>query len=839
MKASEGAFSGFERQACLALAALFLSVFCLYLRSLGPAFHADDSPETIAAGATLGIQHPPGYPLDSLMGRLAVLLGPGPAPFDVNLLSVLAGAIAAVLAACLLYTLALEFAPWAAEHRRLGLFALGGGAVMAVLPTLWFESTTAKGGIYALNLALSLGGLLAILRVRDAGLSCSVETLRGGPSTRSLTCGCPSPRALALAALMFGLGLANHWTSQLALLPAYALLLGEARWKRRAWPPRSAWGRMAFPPLLLVAAGAALYGVLPLRSRLGAPLMWGDPSTWAGFWGVFTRGRYAGLEASKTWPAFWALILRMAGDAASDWTWPGLAVLGLGWALLFRKRLWLAVGLFSLPLGLALAVACKANPPADALFIIDPYLAPFQAGLGLGLAGFFAVPPLRRLLGPGLLVAALALGAWNWRVCDQAGDFRAWDYTNNLLLGAPRGALLVCEGDSNVAGPLVPLLVEGRRRDLTQIVPVLIDEPWYRASLLLRDPGLKLPPFYGGPAEDIAWIADANADRPLLWTNSHTPDWVDEQRLLPRGLEFLRTVGKAPFAPGLLSANRIWPAFALRGILDASGPAVDPITGRLVLDQYSDAEQSLADAYQAAGAYGPAEEEYRLLGLLRPGQALPWLLAGSMAWRENGWTHAASLWKRAGSEEPSNPEVWADLGLVALKQGSIAKALGLARHALSLDPGLADAGSLLAMAGEAPLPGTGARAVAEGARAATEGDALAREGRHEEALADYDRAWNLGFASKAFYRNRGISLGRLGRIGEAVQSLQLAEALDPGDAELVKLQGYFLFNAGRLMDGLALLQKALAMEPKDADLQRLVREAKAKAGADAGMSGRS
>ena len=39
--------------------------------------HPDDSPETIIAGATLSIQHPPGYPLHSLLGRPAVLALPG------------------------------------------------------------------------------------------------------------------------------------------------------------------------------------------------------------------------------------------------------------------------------------------------------------------------------------------------------------------------------------------------------------------------------------------------------------------------------------------------------------------------------------------------------------------------------------------------------------------------------------------------------------------------------------------------------------------------------------------------------------------------------------------
>ena len=56
------------RPKVLALAALFLLAWALRLATLHSTLHPDDSPETVLAGATGGIQHPPGPSacLDSL-----------------------------------------------------------------------------------------------------------------------------------------------------------------------------------------------------------------------------------------------------------------------------------------------------------------------------------------------------------------------------------------------------------------------------------------------------------------------------------------------------------------------------------------------------------------------------------------------------------------------------------------------------------------------------------------------------------------------------------------------------------------------------------------------------
>lgn len=57
-----------------------------------------DSAEFVTVAATLGVAHPPGYPLLSLLGHALTWLPVGPLPFSVNLISVLASAAAADVA---------------------------------------------------------------------------------------------------------------------------------------------------------------------------------------------------------------------------------------------------------------------------------------------------------------------------------------------------------------------------------------------------------------------------------------------------------------------------------------------------------------------------------------------------------------------------------------------------------------------------------------------------------------------------------------------------------------------------------------------------------------------
>ena len=56
------------------LALGWLGCFGVYLVSMPGTFYFEDGPELLACAAGLGNTHPPGYPLLTLMGSLALIL---------------------------------------------------------------------------------------------------------------------------------------------------------------------------------------------------------------------------------------------------------------------------------------------------------------------------------------------------------------------------------------------------------------------------------------------------------------------------------------------------------------------------------------------------------------------------------------------------------------------------------------------------------------------------------------------------------------------------------------------------------------------------------------------
>ena len=823
----------FFRQKALGAALLFLAVFGLYTHTLSPAFHPDDSPETITAAFTLSHQHPPGYPLHSLLGRVAVLGSPGGPAFSVNLVAAFFGALAVALALACLVEILTELAPWESQRQELLLGALAMALALGCTQTFWFQATIAKGGIYTLNLALTFATLLCVLKVRSAGLACLIEQLRGQGSFAGggLSCGCPAPQALQLAGLFFGLGFANHWTSQIVLLPGYAVLLAESRVRRDGWPRAADLLRMALWPAAFAALGLSLYVYLPLRARLGAPLVWGAADTWKGFLWIFDRSQYAGIEQSKSLAVFMALLLRIGQNVAADFTGLGAAALLLGWALLFRRRAFLAAGLLLLPLTLALAVAWKANPPSDSYFIIDPYLLPVHLGLGLGLAGFGGVAQVRRWLGPGFLAGALALASVQFSVCDHADDFLGYDYIRNLLLSAPKDALLYCEGDSNTAGPFYERFVRGHRKDLTLVPVVLSDYPWMRQALQRQDPSLRQPPAPLGPGGNMAWMAVNNHGRPVVWTNSYTKAWATEALLLHRGLVLVQqSKPQAAWTPAQLSANDIFKAYALRGVFKPYQRVQDPITVRLVQDNYVEAEARLAQALYASGAMKASAEKFRLLGRLKPGWAPPWVQAGNSEYQAHDLAAAGRDWSRAVDEDPRSAEAQADLGLFYFDSRDYDRALSQANKALRLAPEMPNAKQLRELAmqrigGVSPAP---APAAAPGAQAgmadALQGDQYAQSGHPAEALAAYTAAIKHGFANAGVYRNRGVMLMQLSRSAEAITELKQSVAMDPKNAEVRRYLGVLLYNTGDRAQGTKYIRESAKLDPKNAETQALLKQ---------------
>ena len=241
--------------------------FFLAFRTLLPGLYLWDTGELQTIGPVLGTGHPTGFPAWVILGWVAsIVLQPfGDPAFRMNLLSAILGAVAAGATVLLVIRLT--------ERRWIGLAA---GLLLATTPIAWQIATRAD--VHALHLAL-LAVLLGVLvdweRRRAA-------TDRDGLDHRA-------DRSLVIAALVFGIALANHTVSVL-LIPGIGLyvLVVEPTILHR---PRFFWRCVG---TAIVTAGL-LYLELPLRAGpFPAPLVYGRPDTLPGLLYVVLGAQFAG-----------------------------------------------------------------------------------------------------------------------------------------------------------------------------------------------------------------------------------------------------------------------------------------------------------------------------------------------------------------------------------------------------------------------------------------------------------------------------------------------------------------------------------------------------------------
>ena len=504
---------------------VFLAALAVYLPTLNPAFRADDSPETITAAVTLGIQHPPGYPLQTLLGRLASLAPLGSPAWRLNLLAALCGALACALLAVLTQTLA---ADWLRARHEAGpgaLAALGGavaGIAWACSSTFWSQSLAAKGGIYTLHMVLVSGALCSLIawvRWAQAAPSLTAPALLKLPPAR-------------LAVFLLALGLGNHWETQALLMPAAAALVFCVLWPRRVFrTPAKDWTTPLATLAALVVLGLSPLLYLPLRARLEPALNWGNPSGWNQFWWVLQRQEYLDLEtgflkslrsallsggAWKDVADNWQVVQRQGLRVLSHTLGPrpdlglGLVLLGLlGWPVV--KPTWkpwsagllaqvgLAIGL--LILVFTAGVTFYFHLKEEMVWILDVFLLPVYlaqallAGLGLVWLAVRLGPALRRILVPCALAASLTLLPWSFYLLrasalTQDRQFLAWDFAHDLLLSVKPKGILLAEGDFFTMPVYYMKYVRMARPDVDHITTVFLSTDWGVAHVRAIQPRL-------------------------------------------------------------------------------------------------------------------------------------------------------------------------------------------------------------------------------------------------------------------------------------------------------------------------------------------------------------
>ena len=460
---------GFSSQETLVSAAAFVVPLVVYLLTLAREVTVTDSGELAAAAATLGIAHPPGYPLFTLLGwALAHLVPVGTVVFRVGLLSAAAAALTALLVHRTGLLLAAEPKPGlpTATPARLeptaAVAALSGPLLFAFARTPWSQAVVVE--VYTLQALLVMLFLLA----------CG----------RALRRGADPVRAWPTAGLAAGLALTNHLTAVL-LLPGLAATVLFTLPSQR---PRvlAGVGRTS----LALCLPLLLYAYLPLRSAASPAVCWNPVDSPQAFLVHVTARQYQGLWGSqglRLGELSRFLTRQLPGEATPLLV--ALALVGLV-ALVHRSPRFALVSALTLVLTV---VYNLGYPIPDIELYYIPVLAILALWAAVGAATLTrAVTRLHRSAGTGvaavLCLASLLPLTLNWHDNDR--------HDSRLTACAVRDTL----------EPLPPdaVLFTGRSATLTSPALYAQQVTGLRPDVLVLDYGQLASPSLGAKLERVA-----------------------------------------------------------------------------------------------------------------------------------------------------------------------------------------------------------------------------------------------------------------------------------------------------------------------------------------------
>lgn len=317
----------------------------VYVFSLPPSITLEDAGELAVAADHLGVPHPPGYPLWTMLAWFFQLIFhfvqfrgyPNPA-WGIAFMSAFFGSLACGLTAVCIRKLCRLLTEASPEKSKWSSGSLG----LLLAASCWIGAwTTFKQPSILLLLAATVVGTL-VLGTLSLGLRRGVRKALGDPKrvrdiqasgidVRMGVAGglllaftplmwsqsvmievyslnaffvsallvlvlwyiqTPRDSTLYLTGFLFALGLTNHHS---LLFFVFFLLAGLFAAHRRILPRKREWLPVAKKGLLLLGLGLpglSLYLYMPLASRRNPPMDWGNTQTWEGFKHVVTRGQY-------------------------------------------------------------------------------------------------------------------------------------------------------------------------------------------------------------------------------------------------------------------------------------------------------------------------------------------------------------------------------------------------------------------------------------------------------------------------------------------------------------------------------------------------------------------
>lgn len=482
--------------------AVFSVSFAVYLFSSAPALAPyRDMGEMVAVSHTLGIAHPPGYPLYALAGKIATKIPLANRSYRLNLLSVLGGA-----AACALFFLIMA---------ELGIsipLALLACLLWTASCSFWIISIVTE--MYSLNLAAGLLLLYVWLlwdRKNEAPL-------------------------ILLLAYLGGIFLGIR-PDILLLAPAILLLL-----KKDAIRHSGGWA------VLFSALGFSVFLYLLIRSNQHPNLNWLRPETFERLLAALMRKSHGGtldLLSQNYAPGelFWTDMRIYFSQVLNESYLIGvpLALAGL-WGLWKDKRRVLAFTVIAWAFTGPFFIY-KANMPPNphALAVLEAHfnLSKAFVYVWMGYGIFEGLKLLEGDVAKRMALTTLYLSVFfalltSWNQASKRQNLFGYDYAKNIMKTLPPGSVLVMKKDVQLFLFWALQYAEGMRKDISVVAQGLSGSPWYIEGKKEENFPVNLGPLKG--RDDFAAFILGNPGKTVFagWDFDVPADFRYVQ--LPRGL---------------------------------------------------------------------------------------------------------------------------------------------------------------------------------------------------------------------------------------------------------------------------------------------------------------
>lgn len=457
---------------------LLLLYFLINYSLTSTAVFGGDSGNIVLSYFYGSIAHPPGYPLNSLLGFILTRILPGETfAFRANLVSALYLSLTLPIFYLTLRNLS-----------KNSYTSLSAALVLAFASLFWLYAHVAE--VFQLSILL-----VTISLFYTFGWYLSKKD---------------NFRSLLLGVFFLGLAVFHHQTNFL-LVPAYLLLLFRSR--KSLSKIRFVYAKLT--TVFLLGLLPYLYAIL--SGILALPTNWGNPASFSGFLRIISRADYGTFTAAPELVGFGGLarlsqLIWYIKSVLLDFTFVGLvlSVIGFIW-LYFRKRdlFWffligfLATGPFF--------VAYASFPPVETFlqgvserFFLTSYLfLALTVGFGLVLAfkiltSFFLQFYKNRVVvtavvGFGLLFLPFVMGIINYPKADLSAFTIGRTLSEDILNSADNDGIIFMQGDTATFNTQYSHFVEGVRDDLKLVMTGRLRHSYYREKLIADYPDLVYP----------------------------------------------------------------------------------------------------------------------------------------------------------------------------------------------------------------------------------------------------------------------------------------------------------------------------------------------------------